>query len=111
MCWAEVAWRDDDSSRAVQWVGYVQGNPCAGITWDEGNGYLVYIHKQYMGHAPTAQEATEEAAAILADQAGFAGDVALWLAKAAWSVATPVVKGEYAAQRFVHQELRVAFGK
>lgn len=111
VCWAEVAWREDDTTRAVQWVGYVQGNACTGITWDEGNGYLVYIHQQYMGHAATAQEATEEAAAILAEQAGFAVDVALWLSKATWKMVSPEVKGAYLAQRFVRRELRVAFGK
>jgi hypothetical protein len=109
--WAEVAWREDDDTRAAQWIGYVQGNPCTGITWDEGNGYLVHIHQQYVGHAATAQEAIEETAAILAEQSGFACDVAVWLAKAAWIMSLPEVKGEYVARQFMKRELRVAFGK
>lgn len=67
VCWAEVAWAAEAGTRAVQWVGYVQGNACAGITWDEGRGFMVYINQVYMGHAATAQEAAEEAAALLGE--------------------------------------------
>ncbi len=108
--WAEVAWRDEDATQPVQWAGFVQGNSCASVTWDEGRGYQVYINRQYMGHATTAQEAAEEAAAILAEQSGAMVDWMTWLSQCAQHTVVAVRHG-FRWASLSQRELRVAFAK
>jgi hypothetical protein len=67
----------------------VEGTLCAVITYDEEvSGFQVHVHREYMGHAPTAKEAAESAASILAERAGVVQDMVSWIRTA---VLPPVV--------------------